>query len=336
MAYSKSSRVYVAVGLAVLLAGGVAAAEGQTAAGRTNTRRVQAAGQGTELATEIRQRDSAERRTAALAKVREMLKGDSGAQATALAALTQAADVKFDRAGLEEAVAGLLASPSAEVRRQALFTLPTLKPAASLVEEEAKLATDPDPTVRAAVMRSVAFTRQVNGVTTPVGEPALTLLGDKDTEVVRETARSLWGVPLTPEVEEKVIELSQFPKEEVPGFRSTPYDMMYFVLSTRPVVSKGVAQRLWEISRDPQLDQNWTGRAVWGLAHTCSPEAAEVVTKALIEELDNSLVAYDREWAVRGLANAKTPEAKKKLEEVAAGDDSEELRKVARQMVGQQ
>jgi hypothetical protein len=288
------------------------------------------------LAVEIRQRDSAERRTAAVANAREMLKGDARAQATALAALAMAADVKFDRAGLEEAVAGLLASPSADVRAAALRTLPTVDPKPSRIEDEAKLAGDPDPQVRARVMQSIVFTRRANHIETPVEEPALTLLGDQNPDVVRETARGLWGVPLTPQLEAKVIELSRFPEGKVPSFSSMQYDMMYYVLSTRPVLGKAVAQRLWEIARNPLLDRNWTGRAVWGLAHESSPEAADVVTKALVEELDNSLVAYEREWAVRGLAMVKTPAARTKLEEVAAKDDSQELRKLAKGVTGDQ
>lgn len=281
------------------------------------------------LTAEIRQRDSAERRTAAVAEARAMLKGDAASQATALAALAAAAEVKFDRTGLEAEIAKLLASPSAEVRRAALVALPTVKPDGSRIEEVARLAGDPDPGVRATVMQAIVAIRRAARVDTPVGEPALMLLADPQKEVVVETARGLWGVPLTAEVEAKAIELSRFGEGEVPSHKSIPYWMNYLVLSTRPRVSKPVAERLAEIARHPLLDQNWTGRAVWGLAHGSAPEAADVVTKALIGEIDHSTSAYNREWAVRGLAALRTDAARKKLEEVAAKDESDELRRLA-------
>jgi hypothetical protein len=282
-----------------------------------------------QLTVEIRQRDSAERRVKALSDLRAMLDADAGSQAAALAALARAADIKFERDGLEPKVAALLSSPSAEVRRAALMALPTLNPGAERVEEIAKLAKDPDPRVRAAVMPSIMTVRHAARIGAAVDEPALSLLGDGDDNVVVETARSLWGVPVSKEVERKAIDLSRFEAGKIPDSKSVPYRMNYFVLSTRPRVSREVAERLAEIARHPVLGQDWTGRAVWGLAHGCAPEAVDVVTKALIEELDNSLIPYNREWAVRGLAGVQTEAAKKKLAEVAAKDDSEELRRLA-------
>lgn len=282
-----------------------------------------------QLTIDIRQRDSAERRAKAIADLRAMLKADAGSQAAALAALSRAADIRFDRDGLEPKVAALLTSPSSDVRRAALSALPTLNPGPDRIEEIAGLANDPDPAVRAAVMPSITWIRRSARIDAPVHEPALSLLADREKNVVVETARSLWGVPLSAEVERKVIELSRFEDREVPGHKSVQYWMTYLVLSTRPHVSKPVAERLAEIIRHPELDHNWTGRAVWGLAHNCSPEAADVVSKALIEELDNSLNPYNREWAVRGLAALQTEAAKRKLAEIAATDDSEELRRFA-------
>ncbi len=284
------------------------------------------------LVTDIRQRDSQQRRADALAELRAGLAKDAPNQAIALMAIARVADIKFDRAGLEEKIAELLSSPVADVRQAALAALPTVKPAPSRIESVAKLAGDPEPKVRAAVAQKIVFIRQANGIQTPLGQPALALLGDTQKDVVTQTARSLWGVPLTEEVESKVIELSRF-TADAPAARSLPYDMHYFVLSTRPQISKPVAQRLAEIARDPQLDQNWTGRAVWGLAHQCSPEAAGVVARALIEELDNSLVPYNREWAVRGLVALHTPEAQNKLKEVAQTDESDTLRQLASQAI---
>jgi hypothetical protein len=66
------------------------------------------------------------------------------------------------------------------------------------------------------------------------------------------------------------------------------------------------------------------------MAHGCDPQAADTITRALVEELDNSLDEYHREWAVRGLLGVKTAAAKSKLVEVAAKDESESIRELAR------
>lgn len=280
-----------------------------------------------QITIDIRQRDSAEGRAKAIERVRTMLAADAAAQVTALTVLSRTADIKFDRDGLEPKVAVLLWSPSEEVRRCALTALPTLNPQVGRIDDVAKLARDPDPGVRAAVAQSIIAIRRSARIDEPVHEPVLTLLGDADEKVVVATAHSLWGVPLSEEVERKIVRLSQF--EGAGVARSVAYDMHYYVLSTRPIISRLVAERLAEIARHPELDQNWTGRAIWGLANACTPDAEDVITRALIEELDNSLVPYNREWAVRGLIRVRTEAARKKLAEIAAKDDSDELRRMA-------
>jgi hypothetical protein len=282
-----------------------------------------------QLLIDIRQRDSAELRAAAMAQVRAMLEGDAGAQGVALQLLVRTADIRLERAGLAEKASKLLESPDAAVRRGALQALPALGPAPADLEAIAKMANDPAPAVRAGVAASYIAVGRALKSAQAVGEPVLTLLADDDRTVVLATAQSLWSVPLTEAVEAKVIALSEFSDKEAPGNGSIPYTMMYYVLSTRPVVSKAVAERLARIARHPLLDQNWTGRAIWGMARQVAPDAKDVVTKALVEELDHSLIAYNREWAVRGLGALNSPAAREKLGKVSKEDESEELRKLA-------
>ena len=288
------------------------------------------------LTADIRQRDSAETRATALANVKKMLAADPRSQAAALNAVRMTGDVKYDRTGLEAAIVPLLQSPDADVRAEALWALPQLKPDLAVLENVAALAKDPDPKVRQNVMGSYVFIRAPHKIDTPITEPALTLLGDKDKEVIVETARCLWGVAITPEVEAKVIELSQFPENQIPDHKSIQYWMNYLVLSTRPTISEPVARRLGEIARHPRLDGNWTGRAIWGLANGSTPDAQPVIAKALIEELDNSLDPYHREWAVRGLIPIKSDAVTKKLQEVAkSSEETEEVRELAAAAVAQ-
>lgn len=285
------------------------------------------------LTLAIRQRDSAEQRQAAIAQVHQMLAAGPTQQVAALTVLVQVADIRFDRTAVEPATAALLRSPNADVRRCALTALPGVTKAVDRIDEVAALAADPDAGVRAAVMPAVVQIRRTAGVETPVVEPALSLLGDKDEAVVTATARSLWSVPLGEEAEAKVIDLSRFDDNRLPNSDSVQYTMNYYVLSTRPTLSRGVAQRLAEIARHPRLGQEWRSRAIWGLNRPSAGDATDLVTRALIEELDHTLTRYNREWAVRGLATAATPAAIKKLQEVAVGDDSQELRQLATRLL---
>jgi hypothetical protein len=107
-----------------------------------------------QMLIDIRQRDSAELRAAAMAQVWAMLEGDAGAQGVALQLLVRTADIRLERAGLAEKASKLLESPDAAVRRGALQALPTLGPAPADLEAIAKMAKDPAPAVRAGVAAS--------------------------------------------------------------------------------------------------------------------------------------------------------------------------------------
>src|SRR5215216_5110536 len=82
---------------------------------------------GEQLTTDIRQRDSAERRAKTLAEVWAMLKSNPADQAAALEAIWHTGDIKYDRAGLVEASLPLLKSPDSNVRKMVLGALPVLK-----------------------------------------------------------------------------------------------------------------------------------------------------------------------------------------------------------------
>jgi len=74
------------------------------------------------------------------------------------------------------------------------------------------------------------------------------------------------------------------------------------------------------------------GRAAWGLSHhNLSAEAKDVTLKALIAEVDETLNQYVRSNCVYGLGAIGGDAAVKRLKELAANDESEQIRKVAAQ-----
>ncbi|HZN66532.1 MAG TPA: HEAT repeat domain-containing protein, partial [Tepidisphaeraceae bacterium] len=152
------------------------------------------------------------------------------------------------------------------------------------------------------------------------------LLDDPSPSVRRETMRAMWGRPVSPAVEAKLIELSRSADTD------TSHDAVYYALSTRPLVSKPVAERLIEVMRAPMTWGDSQGRAAWGLSHhNPSPEAKDVALKALLTEVDETLNQYVRSNCVYGLGSIGGEEAVKKLKELATNDESEQIRKVAAQ-----
>ena len=283
--------------------------------------------QATELWQRIAQREDKALREKAVGEVVAMLKGDSSAKLGALAALRRCAEVKFDRKPLLQPVRDALRDASPAVRAMALVTLPTVGGDASDVEPVAALAVDPDEQVRVAVPTSLLFLvgqgKQPPDRVLKLDEK---LLDDPSPPVRRETMRAMWGRPVSPAVEAKLVELSRSADTD------TSHDAVYYALSTRPLVSKPVAERLIEVMRAPMTWGDSQGRAAWGLSHhNLSPEAKDVTLKALLAEVDETLNQYVRSNCVYGLGAIGGEEAVKKLKELTANDESEQVRKEAAQ-----
>ncbi len=286
---------------------------------------------------DILQRAKPDLRRATVARVRAMLAGDDPVeQAAALTAVWHTGEVPYDRAGMAPIVVRLLGSPSAAVRVAALGAVYAVRPDPATARPAiVRLADDPDPTVRSGVVGGLVGLLSADQQPEPIGEPVLKLLNDKDQTVVVETAERLWGLAVTPAVEAKVIALSRWPAAgPVPGFRSLQHTMMYYVRSTRPELSRPVAERLAEMAADARLDEDWHQRIIWGLGnHTATPESRDVIVKALVAEVDGSLKYEDRYWAVWGLGHIGTPAALAKVRAVAEGEESLQLKELARRFV---
>jgi HEAT repeat protein len=135
---------------------------------------------------------------------------------------------------------------------------------------------------------------------------------------------------VSPAAEVRLIELSKLPGPS----SGIGYDAVYYALSTRPVISKPVAERLAELALGPDT-QGHVGRAVWGLSHhPASEEAREVVVSTLIRIFDDTLDGSLRQDCVFGLGLQGGPAAVEKLAEIAAKDENASLREQAKSALG--
>ena len=90
---------------------------------------------------------------------------------------------------------------------------------------------------------------------------------------MHHTIKALWGRPVSAAAEQRLIELSKQPGPYLSS--GIAYDAVYYALSTRPVVSRPVAERLAELALSPDA-QSLAGRAVWGLSHHAASKDGEM------------------------------------------------------------
>ncbi len=275
------------------------------------------------LEQRIAQRKNPALRRQAVAEMLSKLTDDShGGKIEALRSLQKVSDVPFDRSQFLKPVRESIDHESSQVRAFAAAVLPLVGGTPDDVPRVARLVTDEDAFVRMAVASSL-YGLDPNGERAEVGIAIEKLLNDQSEQVQHATVKSLWSHPVTDTAEERLIELSR--QSDQLG-----YDAVYYALSTRPVVSKRVAERLIELLEDRRLGRD--GRASWGLSHhKASDEAREIVVDALVSEIDETLDAYRRNQCIWGLGYHGGDAAIAKLKEIAADTtESQAIRAEAR------
>ncbi len=271
--------------------------------------KAQPATQAVELWKQIAQRKDKELRREALDQVLSMLK-DGHSKTQALQTLARVADVPFDREPFLKEVRLAMNDPNAEVRAAALQAIGTVGGGLEDLPTVILLADDKEEQVRAVVARAI-YSLDPSGRHKSIAPAIETLLDDKSEVVKRATIRSLWSKPLTPTAEDKLLALSHD--------GSLGADVVYYALSTRPVVSLSVAHRLIEL-----MDEQ-NSRAHWGLTHhRAAADARDVVVRALIRNLDETLDGGARVACIWALSQHGGSEAIAKLKELAADDEEHE------------
>jgi HEAT repeat protein len=262
-----------------------------------------------ELRDAVAQRHDPARRSAALARALGMLDTDTPAeQRIALRVLAQTGEIRFDRDRFDVRLRQLLASKDDEVRAMVLQVLPNFDIGQDDLRLIAPLAEDGSPRVRSNVASAIVA---ANG---RVGSAELDaamsrLLDDPDFNVRRESMRAINNVDVGPAVEAKLLALSHDDK--------IGRDAITLGLSTRPVVSGAVADRLIECLDD--ADQgNIVNRAAYALRNaTIEGVARSRLDAALLRTFDDSLNPSVRENCITALARSPDPAVWSRLAQIA-------------------
>ena len=257
----------------------------------TNTTEMEAPpGRDLKLWEKVVQPRDAKLRNAALATVTETL--DAGTEVTAaLEALGKSRMVDFDRKPFIPLVQRYLTHEDADVRSRAVYAFSGLGRGSISSKALLALLDDPDATVRGKAGQT-AVTLDRNLEQPETSEIVRRLLNDSDKDAVQAIIYTLPGLPLSKEIEDRMIELSYDTK--------LGYDAVYYGLTNRPILRKPVAERLIELAQHSQDDN--AGRAVWAMGRTpATGDARPLIVGALQAIVDSQSNGYQYDNARRGL-----------------------------------
>ena len=273
-----------------------------------------------DLAQAILQRDDKELRDKSLEQLRQMLSADSSheEQRSALNTLRLAMSAKFDRDSFLPLVLPLLESEDGQIRAMALVCVPGVGATAGDLPRVIPLAEDAAPMVRMYVASTlIALGKGKNHE--QVIPALMRLLQDKDSKVVEQSIRSMWGQYSSPEFDQLLIALSREPRYH--------HNVIYFGLSTMRTKSTATCRRLVEELADP--DWNNSGRAAWGLTYGVQDEAKGLVEEGLLKALPEETNSYTRKQEFRALRQVATEKSRDYLKSVADSElEAEEFKEL--------
>jgi HEAT repeat protein len=236
-------------------------------------------------------------------------RGDKGLALVTLIRVDQK-QVPFDRGPFLDPVRRALGDSDEQVRELALNALPIVGAGEEDLKLIAKFANDPSFEVRAAVASSLFRTAKGkhNEFIWPIVEK---LLDDPDERVRVRTVKSLWRNPVSPAIEQKLIEWSR-----PTGPEALRGETIYYALTTRPLISEAVARRLIEIMQEPEVGQDYRARAAAALGEQAVPQAQDLIVAGLILAIETSKDTSVRENAIEALRRHRTPAAQEKLRQL--------------------
>jgi len=312
-----------------------AAWDRMTASARREDQRMAASRRGTlateavpvqELVTAILQRNDADPREKALARLRMMLAAESpdASKKQGLATLHAAITAKFGRQPFRALVMPLLRAQDPDLRALALRCLPGLDATIGDLALVLPLVADPVPEVRVEVGPALLGIGQ--GKEPEKVIPALTtLLRDSERSVVERTLSCLEGRYSSPEFDEILIEVAKHDRE-YHGW------VICSALSPMRRKSPAVCRRLVEELSDP--DSNRSGRAAWGLTFGIPEEAKPLVEDGLLKALPEETNDYTRENELRALREVGTEKSRSYLQSVIdSPSETDKFRQLAREVL---
>lgn len=266
-------------------------------------------------------------RDAAVRKIYEALaSGDPALNHAGLRAFLGTVEASYDKAPFRAVIQPLVEKLDGDARVSALYALrQTGKQPGDLELVLHAIEEDPSRSMRhsATHLLELYTGGKIRG---RAAEITLALLQADDRDDRREALRGLWGADVTPELQERMIELA------APGSPSR-HDAIYFGLSTLQGKSEAVLQALFKACEDP--DSNNSHRAVWGLGHGVPEENQGMVADFAIDLLEARGSASVRKDCLRMLEQYGSARHVPALEALAQNDLlGRDLREMAERAAG--
>lgn len=259
------------------------------------------------LVREVLQLDDAEKRSAALEKIRAMMAdGDPAKAGDGIRAFLSLYDVEFDKASFRPLVLPHLKAENDELREMAWSALlmAGLKPEDSALMREVARTTGMGDRTSYFLMQM-----EKGNLKGESGAIVRDLLDPSDAGKTREVMRGIWGASFSPELESRIVEVSR----EGGSFF---YDAVYYAMSTQENKGPETVARLIDAMQEP--DMSMAGRAAWGLTRGVPKEMSPQVADAAIKVISSRGSGYLGEQAWRMLDNYVSASNLPALKELAA------------------
>lgn len=218
-------------------------------------------------------------------------------------------ELDIDRAYFARLVEAHLDSENPGIRRSSLYAMYAMDPENPDLRLALASATDTADTVRHHAGRLIALYtgKKLEG---EAAEAMAELLADENVNVRRGTVRGLTGAKLTPEIEDRLIEMAKRPAER--------HDAVYFGLSTVDNKSRKVVDTLFTYLTDE--NHNTRGRAHWGLQRGVPKAEQPYVARRYAEHLTKFVNPKSHQQALQLIAKYGDDSVVPKLEQFAANE----------------
>ena len=269
--------------------------------------------------------DDAEKRKAAIDKIRAMLGSSDNAEvARGLVAHASIGPVNYDKSTFREPLLAKLSSEDTFIRAQAVSALSGGAGTREDLGRIMELAKDEEYNVRGAVAASIVWLTKKD-LTGPEGAKWMEMFEATNGEARRAMIQTVWGVKTTTALQERLVTIS---RED----RGLGYDTLYYALSTSPNKQAACVTRLIEYLAAGDTT-NVAGRAAWGLGYGVEPSEQLRVADAMIKVYNARDDGYMRRNALSALPNYARAEHVPELEKIVAKpglaeDDKKKLEEI--------
>ena len=254
--------------------------------------------------------DDADKRKAAIDKIRAMVASKDDAEAArGLVAHASIGPVKYDKSTFREPLLAKLASEDTFIRAQAVSALSGGAGTRDDLGRITELARDDDANVRGAVAAAIVLLTKKD-LTGPEGAKWVEMFEATNGESRRSMIQTLWGVKTTAALQDRLVNIS---RED----RGLGYDTLYYALSTSPNKQAACVTRLIEYLAAEDTT-NVAGRAAWGLGYGVEPSEQSRVADAMIKVYNARDDGYMRSNALSALPNYARAEHVAELEKIVA------------------